>query len=269
MRWFIILLIPTLLYSQNNIDDEKLKYSIEQICQGKYPYFHKAHSFYFEHKIDSAYLYCSKASISSKKQEINDYLNFIYGVCAYSKKFDLIAQNKFSDISFNFPYYYLLNYNLGGISLENEEFQKALSFYNKAIASQQIKSNAKLKIIYHNIGICHLHLKQFNKAKGFLKKEIEVSKQDKDTIGVIYAKLDFGNIYYEQYKDDIAIGFFEEAYNLSTLISDFNVRQVTSENLAIVEKNRGNFKNSMTYFEKSMMWKDSIWNRDKISLLME
>ncbi|WP_369048239.1 ATP-binding protein [Tenacibaculum sp. UWU-22] len=269
MKCFFVILVSLSLCAQNNINDKKLKHSIEQICQGKYPNFHKTHSFYFKKVTDSAYLYCSEASLSDNSKDINDYIDFIYGVTAYKKGFYSIAKKKFNKISTDFPYMHLVYYNLGGIALETNNFNEALYFYDKATESQKIKSNTKLKIIYHNRGVIYLHLEQFDKAEEFLKKEKEINIQEKDTIGIIYSKLDIGNIYYEQYKDDIAISYFKDAYNLAQLISDFNVKQTTSENLAIVEKNRRNFESSMAYFEESMMWKDSIWNRDKVSLLVE
>ncbi len=269
MKWFVFLWIPISLFSQNNIDDIQLKRAIETVCRGKSPNFHKAHLFYFKQDMDSAYLYSSRASHLRKRDEINDFLNLIYGVSAYKKKFDSIAKNKLDNISPEFPFQHLVNFNLAGISVESQKFKEALIYYNKALNNNKIKSNTKLKIAYHNIGICHLHLKNYNRAETFLKKEIEIAKLDKDTLGLLYAKLDLGNVYYEQYKDKKAIALFEEAYRLGKTQEDLATKQITTQNMAVVEKNRNDYKKSVEYFEESIELKDSLWNKDKISLLLE
>ncbi|AUP78597.1 tetratricopeptide repeat-containing sensor histidine kinase [Flavivirga eckloniae] len=269
MKWLVFLLIPINLFSQSNIDDIELKSSIERICKGKFATFHKAHEFYFNKKTDSAYIYSSKASFFDKETEINDFSNFIYGVSASKKGFYSIAEDKLNNISSEFPFQHLVYYNLGITALRSNKFEKSLNYYRKALNYHKIKSNAKLKIIYHNIGICYLHLNNFKKAEDYLKKEVEIAKLDNDTLGLLHAKLDLGNAYYEQHKDNQAIALFEEAYNLSQIHTDLEAKQAASENMAIVEKHRNNYKKSLEYLEQSMAWKDSIWNKNKISLLLE
>ena len=269
MKWLFYLLIPTGLFAQNNIDDIDLKHAIENVCKGKYAHFHRAHLFYFKQQTDSAYVYSSRASHLYKEANLNDYLNFIYGVSAYKQGFHSIAKNKLEKINTTFPFRYLVYYNLGGVALESNKFEEALVYYEKALKDKKIRSNTKLKIIYHNIGICYLHLKEFKKSEEFLKKEIDIAQIDKDTLGLLYAKLDLGNVYYEQHKDKQAISLFEEAYNLSLTHSSLTAQQITTQNLAIVEKNRNNYKKSLEYLEQNLVLKDFVWNKDKISLLLE
>ena len=266
----IIFCLPSFSYSQLNKDETLLINSLEKICLGKFKNFHKAHSFFSEKEIDSSFFYSSQAYNSiPNNAEITPYLDYIYGVNAVDKKFFSLAQKKLKNIPSTFPYQYLVDYNLGNIALNTKQYKKALEYFSSTINSNNIQSINILQRVYHNIGVCHLHLKNYASAEKFLFKELDIASKEKDTLSIIYSKLDLGNLYYEQYKDEIAISYFKEAYQLATLFSDIKTKQITSQNLAIVEKNRKRYKESTTYYTEYIKWKDSIWNRDKISQLLE
>ena len=196
-------------------------------------------------------------------------MHYIYGVSASQKGFNTIALKKLESIPSAFSFKHLVDYNLGSIALENSAFSKAISHYNSALNSNMIKSNHKLKILYHNIGICYLHLKKYNESELFLLKELDIAQKTKDTLSTIYAKLDLGNLFYQQYKDDKAIPYFEQAYAHAQLFSNARAKQNTAQNMAVVEKNRNRYKESVRYYTEYIRWKDSLWNRDKISALLE
>ena len=45
---------------------------------------------------------------------------------------------------------------------------------------------------------------------------------------------------------------------------DFDLKQQASKNMAVVEENRGNFKQALAYRKESEQWKDSLNNQNKI-----
>ncbi|WP_298547850.1 ATP-binding protein [uncultured Aquimarina sp.] len=270
MRVLLLFLFPFCLFAQKDKDYSDLKKNIEKICKKNITSFHKAHIFYFNQQIDSSFIYSSQAyNQLSDTTEIRNYLDYIYGVSALEKKFNSIALEKLESIPNSFPYKYLVDYNLASISLENREYNKALNYYNSVIKSNRIQSTNKLKRAYHNIGLCYLHLKKYPESEKFLLKELKISQNEKDTLSIIYAKLDLGNLFYEQYKDTEAIQYFEEAYHVAQLFSNITAKQNTAQNMAVVEKNRKRYKESVDYYTEYIKWKDSLWNRDKISALLE
>jgi len=266
---FSLLLLPIYSFSQIDLDELELANSIKSICQKKDIDLHRAHHYFFKQQIDSSFFYSSKASQKSyENTNINDYVNYMYGISAVDKGFLSIAQEKLEAISVKFKYSHLVKIGLASIALEKSEFKKALGYY-RIINLGEIKSNIKLKKVYHNIGLCHLHLKEYSKAEIYLKKELKLSKKDNDTISSIYAIMDLGNLFYQQYKDAEAITFFKDAYDLAQQSNDLYLKQLTAENMAVVEKNRKRFKESISYYEEYNTWKDSLWNRDQISKLLE
>ena len=267
---FLLWLNVLFCFSQSDPDYVALQNDLEDIHESKLINFHKAFTFFYNAKIDSAYFYCSRASEEIlKKSEATNYLNLIFGVSSYDKGFYTLAKKKLKNISRNFKYQYLVDYNLGNIALNNKQYQEALAFYNAVLQSKKVKSGDRLKRIYHNLGVCYLHLEDYVASEKFLLKELEASQNTNDTLSIIYSTLDLANLYYVQHKDEVAISFYKEAYQLAVLLSDINAKKVTAQNLAVVEKNRNRYKESTLYYTEYVKWKDSLWNLDKISQLLE
>lgn len=257
-------------YSQVDEDDALLSEEIKKVYKEENRDFNKACVFFFKKEIDSSFFYSSKVYNSENiSADILPYLHYIYGVSALQKGFNTIASKRLKSISPDFTFKYLVDYNLGSISLENQQFKEAISYYTSVLNSNKVKSDHKLKIVYHNIGICYLHLKKYAESESFLLKELSIAEKTKDSLSIIYSKLDLGNLFYQQYKDDIAIPYFKEAYEDAKQYSNIRAKQNTAQNMAVVEKNRKRYKESVDYYREYIRWKDSLWNRDRISELLE
>ncbi|NQX85754.1 MAG: tetratricopeptide repeat-containing sensor histidine kinase [Flavobacteriaceae bacterium] len=268
--FFFFTLVFSCSFSQEDKDNFLLQEDIKKLNQESFVTFRKAYVFFFEKQKDSSFFYSSQAYNSiPEESEIIPYLDYIYGVNAIHKKFFTLAKKKLKNIPKSFNYQYLVNYNLGNIALNTKQYKTALDYYTSTLNSNKVQSKNRLKRIYHNIGVCYLHLKDYNLSGKFLLKELDISQNEKDTLSIIYSKLDLANLFYEQYKDNIAISYFKEAYQLATLFTDIKAKQVTAKNLAVVEKNRKRYRESTKYYEEYNRWKDSLWNRDKISQLLE
>ncbi|WP_245980386.1 tetratricopeptide repeat-containing sensor histidine kinase [Flavobacterium aquicola] len=206
-----------------------------------------------------------KQLISSKNEELMDYCHFFRGYSFREKKLFKEAQSEMHLISNKFILYPLVNKNLGQISLELKEFEKAI-YYFKEVEKLPFSNNHgyKISIIYENLGICYLHLNQFNKAEEYFFKSLELQEKEKDLISLIGLNMNIAGLYYQQYKDLQAITFFEKAYNLSKKVNHFESKKNASLNMAIVEENRGNFKEALAYRKESSKWNDSINNQNKV-----
>ncbi|WP_408039629.1 tetratricopeptide repeat-containing sensor histidine kinase [Tenacibaculum amylolyticum] len=149
-----------------------------------------------------------------------------------------------------------------------KQFDKAIIYYSEW---EKLSSNTDLKSkknAYHNFALCYIHTRKYNKAKEYFNKGLALIELN-DTLTLIKAKMNLANIYYNQYLDDDAIPLFEEAYNLAKSCSDVDLKQYTAQNMAVVERNRKRYKESVTYYREFIKWKDSIWNRDRIWELTE
>lgn len=228
-------------------------------------HFKKA-QYYFEIKNwDSTLVHSMKHLNRSNNKELNNYCHYFRGFSFSKKKLFENARSELKLISENFFFYPLVNKKLGEISLELKEFKSAIAYFKK-IENRTInnKQGYKISVIYQNLGISYLHLDQFDEAEKYFFKSLELQEKEKDTISLIGLDIDIANLYYAQYKDNMAIPYFEKAYKLSTKTKDFDTKRVASLNMSVVEENRGNFKKSLKYSKESDQWKDSLNNQNKI-----
>ncbi|WP_228520885.1 ATP-binding protein [Flavobacterium sp. HJJ] len=207
---------------------------------------------------------------SSKKKELADYCHFFRGYSFIEKKLFKEAINELNFVNKKFIFYTLVNKNKGDASIELKEFEKAIQYF-KEIEKIPISNNQDYKksIIYQNLGICYLHLSQFIKAEIYFFKSLQLQEKEKDEVSLISLYMDIANLYYLQYKDRQAIPYFQKAYILSKKINDYGRKKNASLNMAVVEENRGNYKQALIYRKESEQWKDSLNNQNKVWALAD
>lgn len=228
----------------------------------------KAVVFFKEKQYDSCYTYSSKALLLVKKTEEKDFLNYILAYSAYYKRFFKKSLSSLSLIS-NDKYYELKKiYLLGNIYVNLKEYDKSIINIKKWISKDTLGKSSQRKAMYHNLGLCYLHKKDYKKTKYFFDKEFSLIKEN-DTSSLVRTKMELANVYYNKYLDDEAIPLYKEAYDLAKLHSNIELKQNSTKNMAVVERNRKNYKESVGYYRELIKWKDSIFSRDRIWQLTE
>lgn len=232
----------------------------------KEPNFQKAQSFYLQQNWDSTLVYSMiQLSIPTDNTELKNYCHYLRGYSFYRKKILNEAQKEFTHISKSFAFYETVKKNLGKIALKKGEYQKAINYFMeyKKIAPSEFIDHENGNV-NHNLGISYLHLKQFDQAEHYLLKSSKIQERNKDTLMMAGAYCDIANLYYVQYKDNLAIPYFKKAYELSKKTKDYNLKQSTALNMAVVEENRKDYKKSIHYRKEFEKWKDSLNDQDKI-----
>ena len=214
---------------------------------------------------DSLLVYSSKALLVNKNKEHLNYLHYMRGYCFMKKKLFNETKKEYTLIAHDFPFYYKIIRNLGGIALEQHKFKKAIAYFEQLnIFSKDTFYTFEKSSVIHDLGISYFHLSKFNKAEKLLLKSLFLQKEKKDTLRIIGSYMDVANVYYEQYKDELAIPYFEKAYQLSKKTNNFEIKRKTSLNMAVVEENRKNIAKALVYRKEFEKWKDSLNNQHKI-----
>lgn len=252
-------------FSQNEKDNRfsYFKKKIESIEQ-KEINFVKSFRFFLKKEWDSTLVYTSKALLAKPNENIANYTHYMRGYSFMKKKLYIETIREYENISTSFIFYYKVLRNLGGISLEQREYQKAISYFDKFNNSVTSISNYNKSSVIHDLGIAYFHLSKYDKASEYLIQAAQIQEKNKDTLRLIGSYMDIANVYYEQYKDDIAIPYFEKAYLLSKKTTDFNIKRKASLNMAVVEENRKDLTKSLVYRKEYEKWKDSLNNQQKI-----
>lgn len=264
----VFVLLNALVFSQkiseSNSFEKEFKARSSQFL-GK-TIFAKAQSFFFKEEWDSTLVYTSRQLSQLKEhKKLSDYCYFLRALSFKKKRLYKESEKEFLRISDRFDFHHRINIYLGEIALEQSEFEKAIQYFESA---QNVKSYEMVGIkdtdIEHNLGLCYLHLKKFDKAEHYLLKTIESLEQQKDTIELIGSYGDIANLYYEQYKDDQAIPYFQKAYALSKRTKRFDLKQNTALNMSVIEENRKKYLKSLSYRKEYEQWKDSLTDQNKI-----
>lgn len=228
--------------------------------------FSKAQAFFFTKEWDSTLVYTAKGLSSLKeKSELADYCYYLRAYSFKRKGLYRESEKEFAKISTRFDFYNRINVYLGEIALEQRQFEKAINYFEniKDVNTYEM-AEIKKNDIEHNLGLCYLHLEKFDKAEYYLLKTIKSLEIEKDTIELVGSYGDIASLYYEQYKDNEAIPYFEKAYALSKYTKRFDLKQNTALNMSVVEENRKKYIKSLTYRKEYEQWKDSLTDQNKI-----
>ena len=199
----------------------------------------------------------------AKKTEEIDYFYSIHGYSALTKGFYKKSLSSLNSISDSKNYAQLKNYLLASVYLNQKKYEKSVVHYERWLSKDKDSNEVIRKAVLRNLGLSYIHLKKYDVAKDYFNKELTLIKKT-DTASMISAKMDLANVYYNQYLDNDAIPLFLESYNLAKSFSDVELKQNSSLNMAVVERNRKGYKESVEYYREFIKWKDSIWNRDRI-----
>ncbi|MBW4359740.1 tetratricopeptide repeat-containing sensor histidine kinase [Flavobacterium sp. NAS39] len=201
----------------------------------------------------------------SNNRKLADYCHYFRGESFFNKKLYKEAKKEFFLVSDSFELLPFKNFTLGASFLELKEFDNAL-YYFKLAEKQYVKSNNTVGLAnaYNGIGTTYIFLKQFEKAENYLLKTLRINQETQNNDKICISYMNLANLYYEQYKDNLAIFYFKKSYELSKKANNITTKQTASKNMAVVEENRGNFKEALTYRKESEQWKDSLNNQNKI-----
>lgn len=270
--FLISVICVNFLFSQQNYNslfEKKLKNSYGKFTREIN--FNKAQLFFLEKNWDSTLVYSMKQlSVNNKKSELDNFCYFFRGVSFKEKKVFNEAKNAFNKVSKEFEFHKTVKNFLGQIALEQNEFKKAIDYFKEFENFPETNSlNIKKGELNHNLGICFLHLNNYEKAEFYLLKSTKIQEKEKDTLMLIGAYGDVANLYYNQFKDDLAIPYFEKAYQLSQKIKRYDLKKISAINLAIVEENRKNLEKSIHYRKEAEIWNDSLTDQNKIWAIAE
>lgn len=268
---FFFLCNSVLLFSQTTLSGNLLESEVKKKAL-KYKEqinFNKAQRFFFEKNWDSTLVYSMKQLSRNKVSELTNYCHYFRAMSFLEKEIFNEAKKEFYLISSDFSFYYKVNLFLGEIALEQNEFETALLHFNE-IEKLDVKSyDFKKSSVIHNIGLCYLHLKKFDKSEEFLFRGVKLQEFEKDSIMLVSSYMDLANLYYTQFKDDQAIPYFEKAYHLSKKVKSFDLKRAAAKNMAAVEENRKNFKLALEYRKEYETWKDSLNDQNKVWAIAE
>lgn len=230
------------------------------------PSFKSAMAFFLQEKWDSTLVYTSRLlSVKNSKTEIENYGYLLRAYSFQKKRLFQESYKEYAKIPVDFVFYPAAQMFSGEVAIELRKFDEAIVLFKEALLS---KDGEDLGLDYasaeQNLGISYFHMKQFDLSEVHLVNSVKAIEKKKDTLRITRSYGNLAMMYYEQYKDDQAIPYFERAYQLSKKVEDFNIKRVAAINMSVVEENRKDFIKALKYRKEYERWKDSLNNQNKI-----
>jgi signal transduction histidine kinase len=146
-----------------------------------------------------------------------------------------------------------VNLNLGMVYDELEDYDEAITFFQKAIRiSQSINDSSITAKTYQNIAISYQNKKDLTKALEYNEKANQLAILKKDTTMIIDVINNFGTIAYEQ-KDLVkSLDYYTKALNLYQTINDRKGVAMAYNNIGLVYLDKNEYEKSINYFNKSL-----------------
>lgn len=227
--------------------------------------FSKTIAFVQEENWDSVLVNTQKLLQQAGNQKLLDFIHYYRGEAFHKKNILRYAMREFNLIGSEFEFYTMVRFNKAGIFLSLEKYDQALSLF-KSIDTTDQKGIRTIPIdaLYHNIGVCYLHLGDYEKAEKYLLIAIQKILEAKNNSALIVSYMDLGIVYYDQYQDKKAIVYLERAYQLSKTYGSLETKMKAAENMSVVEENRKSYDLALVYRKEYENWKDSLNDQNKI-----
>ncbi len=265
---FFLMFLNLKSFTQVNENNLEIENQINKNI--KTAYLQKTYEFYILKEWDSTLIYSAKLFNVTKNNGIINLAHYFRGKSFLEKKIFNESLKEYNLISQDFYLYSCVQCAIGEVFLNQKVYKKALKYFTPLIKNyNSIIFKPKKSALLHNIGLCYLHLKEFEKAEIYLLKSAALQEKENDTLLLMGSYTDIANLYYEQYKDNQAIPYFQKAYALSKKIKKFEIKQNAALNMAVVEENRKDLTKAMLYRKEYDTWKDSVNNQNKIWAVAE
>jgi signal transduction histidine kinase len=218
-----------------------------------------------EENWDSVLVNTQKLLQQNRDQKLLNYIHYYRGEAFHKKNIFKYAMREFDLVGSDFEFYSMVRFNKAGIFLSWENYDKALNLF-KSIDTTDQKAIRTIPIdaLFHNIGVCYLHIGDYEKAEKYLLIAIQKILEAKNNAVLIASYMDLGIVYYEQYQDKKAIVYFEKAYELSKNYGSIEVKMKAAENMSVVEENKKRYDLALAYRKEFENWRDSLSDQNKI-----
>lgn len=125
-------------------------------------------------------------------------------------------------------------------------------------------SEQLLSALYFNMASCFQYNEAYAAAEVYHFKSLDIKERLKDSLGIASAYLNMGDLYFDEYKEDTAAFYLAKCLEIATRLNNFQLLESANYNLFKVNQSQQRYQEALAYLEQSLVYKDSIWNRDKV-----
>lgn len=162
--------------------------------------------------------------------------------------------------------------DIANLFFDLQKYEDALRYYLDLLHQSDFGANKELQgAIYNNIARCYANIDShdYQKSESYYKKSLDLYKNLKDSLNLAAVHLNLGDLYFEQYKDEMAVIHLKQALLYSTIPEAADIRDDIYFNLSLAMESAGETEKALMFHKKYVEQLENIWNRDKIWKLAE
>ena len=166
-------------------------------------------------------------------------------------------------------------HNLIGVVYQNKgDYKQAISYFNKALElgkevfneSKSDRDESFLGRTYNNIALNYYWIGEFEKSKKFHLLAIEIKEKCSDPNDQAFSYNNIGALFEAMSKRDnyMAMSYHQKAYNIRKNLNSMINLAFTLNNMGVIEKNSGNYKDALIYLNKALELRESVHGSDAV-----
>jgi signal transduction histidine kinase len=157
-------------------------------------------------------------------------------------------------------------YNMGYAYYKKSDYQKALTYYPKAITIlKQTNNQAVLSRRLNDVGLVYLATGDYPKALDCYFQSIQIKEVIGDKRGTAIGYNNIALIYRRQENYDLALAYHEKSLKIGQEIKDAYVTAGTFNNIGLIYKAKGEKELALTYYQKALEIREQTKNKRGIS----
>lgn len=176
------------------------------------------------------------------------------------------AKNYFLSIS-NTPNKSLKQFvykSLGKLYFDQQKYDSTISYYGKAIAIPITQTHYFKTEIFESEAFIYLSKGNYKASDSLSQKVLQLYKKNNDSLQIARTYSNLGNLYFEQYKDNIAKKYFDSAYNFSKPLKDLELKSQITYNMYLTSEVFKEHKKAINYLKEYTILKDSLQKQNTI-----
>ena len=153
--------------------------------------------------------------------------------------------------------------SLGQLYNNKKDYDSAILYYKKVEANNNLPAKLKNEVKESLAGIS-LIKREFVNAETSYKDLLKIYNKSNDSLSLSRVYANLGNLYFEQYKDELAKRYFDSAYVLAKPSKDLPLRSFITYNLYIVSEAMKKHEQAVLYLKEYTVLQDSIQKENTV-----
>lgn len=190
---------------------------------------------------------------------------YIKALNIYSKLILQKPDNKYVQLGYG-----VTHNNLGMIKTRNHDYSGAISFYEKAEKSfREIPDTFYLAFVLHNLGAVNSETGNFEQSERYFHESEEYNQSLENVQLKLMTLSAKGELRIRQKSASAALVLYQESLKMAAGIRMTRIMLNNYKGMSDAYKMLGDYPNSLLYFEKFSVLKDSLLSQSKYKQIME